>query len=151
MEWSAVDRQQERRISTTRPTHIRRVYAMQIFNHSFSPHVLGLIQPVLRVVLRSILAIRRLDISKSTLSTIKLSARVVCAGLELHTRGDRLVAAESFAHIDQPTFTLSVSFLQLLASGGEGIDERRAKAIGGAVALDHDTVALLEAFGQCGT
>jgi hypothetical protein len=101
----------------------------------------------LSIVLRRILAIRRLDVSKSTLSTIELVARVVCASLKLNTRSDRLVATESLAHVNQAALAFSISLLQLLASSGKHIDKWRAKAIGGGVALDHDTVALLETFG----
>jgi hypothetical protein len=121
---------------------------MQSFCLSFSSCLFNPSQPqVLSVILRSILAIRRLDVSKSTLSTIELVARIVCASLNLDTWSNRLVATKSFAHIDQASLAFSISLLQLLASGGEGIDEWRAKAVGGGVALDHDTVALLEAFG----
>jgi len=127
---------------------MRRVYA----DAEFLPFLLSLSVHLFRnesfsIFLGCILAIGRLDISESTFSTIELVALVVCASLELNTRGDGLVATKSFAHINQAALAFAISLLQLLTSSGKHIDKWRAKAISGGVALNHDTVALLKTFG----
>lgn len=103
------------------------------------------------VLTRRLLAIRRLDIAKGALSSIQLVTRVIGTGLELHTRGDGLVAPESLAHVNHAALALAVALLELLAACGQRVDERGAKAVGGRVLVDHDAVGVLQAFGQCGT
>jgi hypothetical protein len=62
--------------------------------------------------------------------------------------GDRLVAAEPFAHVDHAALAFAVAFLQLLALGRHGFQERRAETVGWLVAVDHDTLGFLEALRQ---
>lgn len=62
--------------------------------------------------------------------------------------GDGLVAAESLAHVDHTASALAIAFAELLASGGEGLNERGAQAIRRRVALYHDAFAFLQALGQ---
>ena len=56
-------------------------FCLSFFFRLFSPSQ----TQVLRVVLRCILAVCCLDVSESTLSTIELSARVVCASFDFNT------------------------------------------------------------------
>lgn len=100
---------------------------------------------------RRILAIGRFDISKGTLASVELSRGVIRASFKLDAAGNGLVATESFAHVNQAALAFSVALLQLLASCGQSVDKRRAEAIGGAVALDHDAVTVLKTFGQGST
>lgn len=69
------------------------------------------------------------------------------AGLELQTRRDGRIAAESFPHIHEPAPAFFESHFQLLALRRQGVEERRLEAFEGRVALDHDAVAVLQALG----
>lgn len=46
--------------------------------------------------------------------------------LNLFTDSDRLVPSESLAHVHHAAFAFAVAFFELLAAGGEGVDERGA-------------------------
>lgn len=60
-----------------------------------------------------------------------------------------MVSPEAFAHVDHASLALAEATLQLLALGGEGVDQGRGEAFDGGVAVDEDAVAVLEAVGEC--
>jgi len=94
----------------------------------------------------SLSSVRRLRSTKSASTSIQLVVRIAGARFKFQTRRNRFVAAESLAHIDHAALTLAVALLQLLASGGERVDEWRSQAVGRFVAFDEDAVAILEAY-----
>lgn len=62
--------------------------------------------------------------------------------------GDGHVAAEALAHVDHAALALAKALLELLALCRQLVDEGRAEAVGGRVALEHDAVGFLEALGE---
>jgi hypothetical protein len=94
-----------------------------------------------------IFAVSSLDMPKSTLTSIKLSTRIIGASLNLDTIRHWLVTAKPLAHVNESAFAFSITLFQLLAARGQCVDEWRSQAIGCCVALDHDAVALLQTFG----
>lgn len=75
-----------------------------------------------------------------SLTLLGLFHRTVCHG---H------VASKSFTHVHHATLALAEALLQLSALEREGVDEGLAEAVGGAVALNHDTVGFLETLREC--
>lgn len=56
-----------------------------------------------------------------------------------------LVAAKPFPHIDHAALALAVAPRELLAAGGQGVEEVGAlEAVGGGVAVLEDAVGVLE-------
>ena len=63
------------------------------------------------------------------------------------THANRLVAAESLAHVNHAAFALAKAALELLALCGEGLEEGRREAFEGGVAGNEDAVRILQALG----
>lgn len=113
-----------------------------------------LLQPVLLIlnlspVLRNwLVAARLLDTARkrrpSGIELVSLAALGLLHGAVRHGH----VAAEALAHVDQAALALAEALLELLALGGEAVDEGFAEAVGGAVALDHYAFGFLEALGE---
>jgi len=70
---------------------------------------------------------------------------VLCTTLNLLAYGDWLIPSEPLPHINHAALAFSIALLQLLATGGEGIDKGWPKAVYWFVPLYHDTVGILEA------
>ena len=66
---------------------------------------------------------------------------------KLMTHANRLVAAESLAHVNHAAFALAKAALELLALCGEGLEEGRREAFEGRVAGDEDALRILQALG----
>jgi hypothetical protein len=121
--------------------------------------------PVQALVLRILVALALFDIlcgpsriqhvplllNCARLFVLHRSALAECARLELALHGNGSITAEALAHIDHALLALGVALLQLLALGRQGVFEGRAQTFAGAVPLDHDAVAVLQAKGQCST
>lgn len=145
------------------------IQAMQVTQHTGRSHtrtssllplrgsLLLLLQPVLFILnlppirRNRLITIRLLETTrKRRPPRVKLVSLVAARALRaLHglVRNGR-VAAEALAHVDHAALALAVALFQLLALQRECVDEGLAQAVGGFVAMDHDAVGLLEAFGQ---
>jgi hypothetical protein len=66
---------------------------------------------------------------------------------KLMTHANRLVAAESLAHVNHAALALAKAALELLTLGGEGLEEGRREAFEGRVAGDEDAVRILQTLG----
>lgn len=77
--------------------------------------------------------------------------RILRPSFDLQTDGDGLISPEAFSHIHHPPLALAVAPFQLLASGGQAVDERGAQAVGRFVAFDQHAVRLLQAERKCGS
>jgi hypothetical protein len=71
------------------------------------------------------------------------TGRLTPARLQLNTRRDRLVASKALSHVNQPSLTLTIAVLELLALRRERFGEGQAEAIGGAIAVHHHAVRVL--------
>ena len=77
--------------------------------------------------------------------------RILRPTLDLQTDGNGLIAPEAFSHVHHPALALAVALFQLLASGGQAVDERGAQAVRGFVAFHQHAVRLLQAERKCGS
>lgn len=95
------------------------------------------LSPILR---NRLVSVRLLDTArKGRAACVELvSGALLCL---LHGPvGHGHVPAEALAHVDHATLALAKALLQLAALEGQFAREGFAEAVGGAVALDHDTV-----------
>jgi len=70
--------------------------------------------------------------------------RILRSTFDLLAHSYWLVTSESFSHIDHAALALSVTLLQLLAAGREGVEKGLPKAVGWFVALNKNAVRVLE-------
>lgn len=75
--------------------------------------------------------------------------RVLRPALNLQTDGDGLVPPKAFSHVHHAPLAVAVALFQLLAPGGQGVDERRPQAVGGFVAFNQHAIRLLQAERKC--
>jgi len=75
--------------------------------------------------------------------------RVLRSALKFLAHSNGLISPEPFAHIDHAALAVTIAFLELLTLGRHCVEEWRAQAVGGLVALDHHTIGFLETLREC--